>query len=190
MKSGLAASNRRGSIAPIALIVGVLLLIGGVVFGLPYLKPRPKPVELVDFTSFLNNMEATGASVSWYDAHERIFENYKKRIPNIKREEVKVSFDPLSPVADKVVSAFGVEFHAFEYVDQSAAEHEAAQLSRDGRSLNGRSIAMCAGADARPHFYTKSNLLVLYVGRTGKDSQELREALGKVMGSQIAGFAL
>lgn len=70
------------------------------------------------------------------------------------------------------VDGEGVQVYAFG--DARAAREAAARVSSDGRRI-GTSSPFWVGP---PHFFLRSNLLVLYLGEDGKLLQRLQDALG------------
>lgn len=70
------------------------------------------------------------------------------------------------------VDGEGVQVYAFS--DARAAREAAARVSSDGRKV-GTSAPFWIGP---PHFFRRSNLVVLYLGDDGKLLQRLQDALG------------
>lgn len=70
------------------------------------------------------------------------------------------------------VDGEGVQVYAFG--DAGAARQAAARVSSDGRRI-GTSSPFWIGP---PHFFLRSNLLVLYLGDDGRLLQRLQDALG------------
>lgn len=86
---------------------------------------------------------------------------------------------PFFSVPATILEVDGEGVQVFVFRDAKAALAAAATISPDGRSI-GTSHPFWI---APPHFYRRSNLLVLYLG----EDRKLLERLNAVMGAQVAG---
>jgi len=73
----------------------------------------------------------------------------------------------------------GENVHAFEFATTAAAEAEALGISADGHVVGTAQVSWISD----PHFYRSDRLIVLYVGR----SERITNALRQVVGPQFAG---
>lgn len=135
------------------LIVTVLTML---LYGTACAKEEPAG-PATDYTSFVDNLEAAGATVE--PAGEIIQDFF-----SVKGQAIKVN---------------GEDVQVFEYTDQSTAEAEAALVSADGSSI-GTSLPFWV---APPHFYKAGRVVVLYVG----ENLAVTDLLGSVLGPQFAG---
>lgn len=86
---------------------------------------------------------------------------------------------PFFVVPANTITVNGEGVQIFQYPAASAADAQAATVSRDGSQV-GTSKPFWIGP---PHFYKKANLLVLYLG----DDEKVLDILQKVLGPQFAG---
>lgn len=86
---------------------------------------------------------------------------------------------PFFPVPATILEVDGEGVQVFAFRDAQAARAEAARVSPDGRSI-GSSHPFWVGP---PHFYRRSNLVVLYLG----EDPRLLARLERVLGRQFAG---
>lgn len=163
------------------LLFGILAAaaVGGLIFSLKYLE-RLKPVGPVkDFYSLFENLRSIGARAEIVDVNKII----KDRLP----EGATYTQNPLAPfsVPRKIININGKGMSVFEYLNSQEAEKEAELISADGRRLREESIPLCAGPTARPHFFRKEKIIVLYVL---DDDKEILDFLSHLLGPQFAGI--
>ena len=81
---------------------------------------------------------------------------------------------PFFTVPATIFEVDGEGVQVFAFRDARAASEAAATVSRDGRKI-GTTAPFWIGP---PHFFRRSNLLVLYLGDDGQLLQRLQDALG------------
>ena len=86
---------------------------------------------------------------------------------------------PFFSVEARILKVNGEEVQVFEYAYASTADAQAARVSSTGSTVG---TAMISWVNT-PHFFKKSGLIVLYVGR----NQSILDALKKALGEQFAG---
>jgi hypothetical protein len=82
-------------------------------------------------------------------------------------------------VEARILKVNGEEVQVFEYPYASTANAQAARVSNTGSTVGTSMISWVN----TPHFFKKSGLIVLYVGK----NQSILDALKKVLGEQFAG---
>ncbi len=117
----------------------------------------PAPGPVTDYTSLVDNLRATGASVNPVGEVQQPFFSVKGLVIKVNDNDVQV----------------------FEYSDATAAENEAKSISPDGSSV-GTSMPFWV---APPHFYKVEKLIILYVG----ENEDTIGILESVLGPQFAG---
>ncbi len=86
---------------------------------------------------------------------------------------------PFFSVEARILKVNGEEVQVFEYPYASTADAQAARVSSTGSTVGTSMISWVN----TPHFFKKSGLIVLYVGK----NQSILDALKKVLGEQFAG---
>jgi hypothetical protein len=90
------------------------------------------------------------------------------------------SSTPIFPSATAyTLSVNGQDIQAYEYADEDAAEQDEADISPDGSTVGGSSIAWVGS----PHFYRMDNVILVYLG----NNPAIIEALEDVAGPPFAG---
>lgn len=86
---------------------------------------------------------------------------------------------PFFSVHGQSLKVNGADVQVFEYVDATAANQEAALVSRDGSSVGTTMVSWMAA----PHFYKAGKVIVLYVGT----DTAITATLQTILGPQFAG---
>ena len=107
--------------------------------------------------TLISDLKGAGAEVATGGTVEQPFFSVKARLLKVNGEEVQV----------------------FEYAYASTADSQAARVSDTGSTVGTSMISWVN----TPHFFKKSGLIVLYVGR----NQPTLDILKKVLGEQFAG---
>lgn len=110
-------------------------------------------VPVTDYPSLVKNLRALGAGAAVAGDVEQ----------------------PFFSVTGKMIKVHGEDVQVFQYANASAADGEAAPISRDGMSVGTRKIFWVGP----PHFFKKEKLLVLYVGDNAKVLKTLETALSQ-----------
>jgi hypothetical protein len=111
----------------------------------------------VDYTSLVDNLQASGATV----------------------EPTGEVAQPFFSVAAQIIKINDEDVQVFEYADEAAADIEAALVAPDGGSIGTSMVSWLA----TPHFYKSGRLIVLYIG----DNAEIIRLLESALGPQFAG---
>jgi hypothetical protein len=134
-------------------------------------KPQPKlpssdePVTpfdgtVTDYTSLIDAIQSRGVLVQYVD-------------------EIAAESSSFS-VPIKVISVGGADVQVYEFQNESDAKASSMMISEDGTEI-GTSIIRWIDT---PHFYTKGNIIVLYVGQ----NPEITNLLESFLGKQFAGM--
>jgi len=134
-------------------------------------KPQPKlpsndePVTpfdgtVTDYTSLIDAIQSRGVLVQYVD-------------------EIAAESSSFS-VPIKVISVGGADVQVYEFQSESDTQESSLMISEDGTEI-GTSIIRWMDA---PHFYTKGNIIVLYVGQ----NPEIMNLLESFLGKQFAGM--
>lgn len=134
-------------------------------------KPQPKlpssdePITpfdgtVTDYTSLLDAIQSRGVLVQYVD-------------------EIAAESSSFS-VPIKVISVGGADVQVYEFQSESDAQESSLTISEDGTEI-GTSIIHWIDV---PHFYTKGNIIVLYVGQ----NPEITNLLESFLGKQFAGM--
>jgi len=131
----------------------------------PKLPSHDKPVSpfegsVTDYASLIAAIESRGILVQY-------------------KEDLSAESSIFS-VPIKVISIGGADIQVFEFKDKSEAGTSSLTVSEDGTEI-GTSIIRWMDT---PHFYTKGNLIVLYVGQ----NPEITNLLESLLGNQFAGM--
>jgi len=96
-----------------------------------------------------------------------------------RAEQMPRSSFPFFSVNAERLLVNGESVHTFDYSNESSASRDAQRISADGTSVGNSTVDWVS----TPHFYKRSSMLVLYVGR----STETMRVLTTLLGPQIAG---
>jgi hypothetical protein len=118
-------------------------------------RPQAKPTDLA---KLIHELRASGAAV------------------NLSKEKIS---QPFFSARGRVIHVNSQAVWIFLYPNVTAAEKDAAKISRDGMTI-GHSKPSWLGT---PHFYRQRRLIVLYLG----DDSRVTDALTHVLGQQFAG---
>jgi hypothetical protein len=140
------------ALSTVSLIVGLYAV--GVLSSAP-VNSHGGPVT--DYVSLIDNLRASGVTVSPAGNISQPFFSIEGYIINVKGEQIQV----------------------FEYSDQEAAEEDAKLVSPDGNTVG---LTMVQWLDT-PHFYKIGNLIAIYIG----DDSSTNNTLKNLLGTQFAG---
>ncbi len=101
------------------------------------------------------------------------------RRPGLDVELLGAASQPFFGVEGKTLRVAGAEVQFFSYPSDAAAQADAAKVSSDGQTVDGRSVKW----EASPHLYHQGNVLALYLG----DDPSVQKALQDAFGQQFAG---
>lgn len=110
--------------------------------------------------------------------------DYASFIDSLRAERISIKPEgrvdqPFFSAKGRVISVYGEHLQIFQYPDRAKADMEAARVSSDGRTVGTTKPHWLA----RPHFFKKDKLIVLYVG----DDEKVLKALEARLGRQFAG---
>jgi hypothetical protein len=124
-------------------------------------KPTtPFDASVTDYTSLVEAIKSRGVMVEFVD-------------------EISAESSSFS-VPIKVISVGGSDIQVYQFQSESDAEESSLEISEDGTEI-GTSIIRWIDT---PHFYTKGNIIVLYVGQ----NPEIMNLLESFLGPQFAGM--
>lgn len=86
---------------------------------------------------------------------------------------------PFFSVGGIVLTVNGEDLQVFEYPDEASVQADADAISPDANVINGEDMAWIAP----PHFYSRANLMILYMG----DNADTLLLIEQVIGEQFAG---